>query len=158
MGFESYYETITKISQLFMMSPALIAAVIATESSWDTDAKSKYGIGLMQVSEAAFNQMKNIVNADWSYEDLIDPEKNILIGTAYLKWLLDQFEDESRDVQTILALMSYNWGIGNVKKWLESKEDNRVIDENVPAETKSYIMNVMFYMSKFAKRLKSTVR
>lgn len=75
---------------------------------------------------------------------LNDPETNVRAGNLYLDQLLQRFAPGSnpavQDVedQTTLALMSYNWGMGNVARWLQGGADPNA----VPAETRDYVAKI----------------
>ena len=51
-----------------------------------------------------------------SEQGLKDPETNIRIGTWYLKFLTDRYDNTST------AAAAYNAGHGNVDKWLKNTE------------------------------------
>ncbi len=88
------------------VSPAFVLAVIGVESAGRADAVSGAGaVGLMQLipdTAARFN-----------VTDSTDPAQNIKGGSAYLDWLLNEF---NRD--PLLALAGYNAGENAVKKHL----------------------------------------
>lgn len=106
----------------YQLSPALVLAVMATESNFDPLAESpKKAQGLMQLmpdTGARFNVVR-----------LRDPSQNIRGGMAYLRWLLAYFEG---DVQ--LAVAGYNAGEKAVDRYL-----------GVPpyAETRMYVRKIM---------------
>ena len=104
------------------VSPALVLAVIATESDGQLVAVSPAGAqGLMQLMPATA--------ARFGVTDSFAPDQNIAGGVAYLQWLLEQYQDDP-----ILALAGYNAGEGNVAKY-----------EGVPpfAETRDYVPKVL---------------
>ena len=144
---KTYFAAIHQAQREFFVSSRLINAIISAESSWDPKAESAYARGLMQISKTALEQVNMSYNLNFSYDDMFNPDKNILAGTAYLRWLFKFFSKEPEEIQLILVIMAYNWGCGNVRKWLKTKQDNRVIDESVPTETKDYIVNVLFHMA-----------
>jgi len=87
------------------MDPALVNAVISTESNWNTSALSRKGAqGLMQlVPETA--QKFGVQNA-W------DPEQNIDAGVRYLRTLLVRYNNDLPK-----ALAAYNAGPSVVDRW-----------------------------------------
>ena len=87
------------------VDPALVAAMVAIESSFRRGARSGRGaIGLMQLMPST---------AEWlGVEDPFDPRQNIDGGVRYLRYLDQQVEG---DLRTILA--AYNAGEGNVRRY-----------------------------------------
>ena len=86
------------------VSPALVVAMIAVESSGRAGALSEKGAqGLMQlIPDTA---------ARFGVGDALDPGENIRGGVAYMAWLMGEF---ARD--PILALAAYNAGENAVRK------------------------------------------
>ena len=102
----------------------LVEAVIATESAFDPRALSAKGAqGLMQLMPDTADRF-GVANP-W------DPEQNIAGGTAYLRWLIDEFND---DLPRVLA--AYNAGEGAVNRY-----------GGVPPypETRGYVARVLSY-------------
>lgn len=87
------------------VDPALIKAIVHTESSFNPRAQSHAGAqGLMQLMPATADRFK-VNNA-------YDPAANIEGGTKYLAWLLRRFDNNIE-----YALAGYNAGEGNVDKY-----------------------------------------
>lgn len=111
---------------------ALLQAVIATESGFNTRAVSPRGaVGLMQLMPATASRFGVSGDARRSVEQkLVDPATNVAAGTRYLRYLMDLFEG-----RLDLALAAYNAGEGAVQR-----AGNRV-----PAyrETRNYVQSVM---------------
>ncbi|MEL6957984.1 MAG: lytic transglycosylase domain-containing protein [Pseudomonadota bacterium] len=85
------------------VSPALVLAVISVESAGRSDAVSSAGArGLMQLMPATADR--------FGVENAFDIRQNIAGGTAYLDWLLDDFDN-----RVIFALAGYNAGEGAVR-------------------------------------------
>ena len=95
------------------LEPALLAAVIYTESKFDADAKSAAGaIGLMQLlPDTARGIALRTGGRKFVVSDLYDPEINVRYGSWYLRHLLDRYGDERS------ALAAYHAGQGNVDAW-----------------------------------------
>lgn len=111
------------------VNPNLVAAVIHQESGGKADAVSPKGArGLMQLMPATAKELG--VNPD-------DPAQNIKGGIKYLKKLHTKYKGNTQ-----LALMAYNWGMGNVDRWIASGADA----SKVPAETRNYVTNIMTVM------------
>ena len=112
------------------VDPALVAAVVETESRFQSNARSQVGArGLMQLMPKTGRWMgaRNLYNAD----------QNVDAGAKYLKYLNTRFDGNL--TKTIAA---YNAGEGNVRRY-----------NGVPPfrETRSYVKKVM---SKYEKRKK----
>ncbi len=108
-GFEStknaFDSIILAAANKFGVDPALIKAVMHTESGFNLNARSPVGAqGLMQLMPSTARRF-NVTNA-------YDPEQNIHAGAQYLSWLLKRFGGN-----TNLALAGYNAGEGNVDKY-----------------------------------------
>lgn len=95
---------ILEASAAYKVPAALIQAVIAVESNFNTQAVSHKGAqGLMQLMPATAKRFGG-TNA-------FDARDNILTGSRYLRWLLDTFNQD-----VALALAGYNAGENAVIK------------------------------------------
>jgi soluble lytic murein transglycosylase-like protein len=79
----------------YRLPPSLIMSLIHTESAFQRDAVSSQGaIGLMQVQPQTALHFANMEGIDLPRgEPLYNPETNILLGTGYLRHLIDRFGD-----------------------------------------------------------------
>jgi len=94
---------IRRESQAAGVDPALVTAVIANESGFDTHATSRAGAaGLMQLMPATA--------AALGVTDRYDPVQNVRGGASYLRSLIDRF---GADLPSVLA--AYNAGPGAVE-------------------------------------------
>ena len=125
------------------LDPALVYAVIRTESSFRPLAWSSVGArGLMQLTEETFEWVAYRMHdqSGTVYEDMFDPEANIRYGTYLLKDLLAEFGTEAN------ALCAYHAGWGNAKNWLSDPRyspDGKNI-ETIPFEdTRGYVKKVL---------------
>ncbi|MDN5327896.1 MAG: hypothetical protein PWP03_534 [Candidatus Woesearchaeota archaeon] len=96
--------------------------------------------GVCQVSEAAFSDMKRKHNLIYSFDDLNHYEPNMVVATFYLKWLIEQFDND-----LVSALYAYNYGIGNVKK----------SEEKIPEDVKQYARAILETANYFKQVLKA---
>ena len=102
---DAYEELIKEAADVHKLSPALIRAVMRTESAFNPAAVSPVGaMGLMQLMPALAEEM--------GVTDPFDPRDNIMGGAKYLRQLLDEHEGNIR-----LTLASYNAGPGNVRRY-----------------------------------------
>jgi soluble lytic murein transglycosylase-like protein len=96
---------ILEASAQFGLDPALIRAVIQTESAFDSMAVSTAGAqGLMQLMPALQKEL--------GVDDPFNPRQNIMAGSQYLSALLNYFGGDLP-----LALASYNAGPGMVERY-----------------------------------------
>lgn len=128
-----YEEYVIKYSNEFNVDPVLVFSVIKVESNFMPRAESSVGArGLMQLMSDAYDWVKFKLEDDSeSFDDMYDPETNIMYGTYYLSFLMDRY-DGSID----LAAAAYHCGMGYVDQWLEDgtidAENFRV--EDIPEE------------------------
>jgi soluble lytic murein transglycosylase-like protein len=126
-----YRHLIEDNARRYGLSPELLHAVIRTESAYQSNALSHAGAcGLMQLMPATAARFK--------VRDIWDPADNIRGGAAYLRFLLDLFDNDLH-----LALAGYNAGENAVKKY----------GYEIPPypETQDYVRKVIRHLS--AERL-----
>lgn len=110
------------------VDPVLALAVVTQESGGNTGAVSKAGArGLMQLMPGTAT--------DLGVKDPHDPGQNIPGGVKYLGQQINKYGDET------LGLMAYNWGPGNVDKWIKAGKNPAA----VPEETREYVQKVQGY-------------
>ena len=108
------YEAIVRgHARNYRLDPALLAAVIYTESKFRADARSDSGaVGLMQLlPDTAKGIAVHTGGTKFRVSDLTNPEINVRYGSWYLRHLLDKYGDERT------ALAAYNAGQENVDRW-----------------------------------------
>lgn len=117
----------------YELDPALLAAVIYTESRFRPDARSEAGaIGLMQLlPETAKGIAIRTGGSRFVVSDLLEPELNVRYGAWYLRHLLDRYGDQRT------ALAAYHAGQGNVDAWRAQG------GEIAFPETRSYVEKVL---------------
>jgi len=126
----------------------LLRALMRQESSFDSAAESRAGaLGLMQLMPATAKKVAKGLGLPASSERLTsDPAYNILLGSAYLGGLIDDYHGSY-----VLALAAYNAGPGKVARWIARYGDPRQPDvdaidwiERIPfGETRNYIQRVL---------------
>jgi soluble lytic murein transglycosylase-like protein len=100
----------------------LVRAVVQVESAFNPRAKSPKGaLGLMQLMPATARL--------YSVMDAFNPAENIRGGVAYLRSLLDRYQNNEE-----LALAAYNAGPGAVDKYSQQVPPYR--------ETKNYVKQI----------------
>lgn len=136
-----YEQIVTAHARNYDLDPALLAAIIYTESKFDANARSGAGaVGLMQLlPDTAKGIALRTGGAKFVVADLTVPELNVRYGSWYLRHLLDRYGDERT------ALAAYHAGQGNVDEWRR-----RGVDVQFP-ETRSYVAKVERVKQVYAK-------
>ena len=119
------------VARTYRISPALLHAVITTESYYNPTAVSRAGaVGLMQLMPATAKR--------YGVTDRRDPQQNIRGGSRYLRDLLHDFNHNLE-----LALAAYNAGENAVKKY----------GDKIPpyAETRNYVKKVMRHYHRYKR-------
>jgi soluble lytic murein transglycosylase len=117
-------ELIYTSSRQFGYNPELLLAVIAVESRFNPAALGRYrsgsrsgALGLMLIKyPTALEVAKTIGMTGLTQADLLDPEINMILGTAYLTMLISRFQSFK------LGIMAYNLGPGTVRRGLSRNE------------------------------------
>jgi len=114
------------------LDPALLAAVIESESKFNPEARSDAGaIGLMQLTPSTAKGIAKYTGGSrFRISDLTNPDINIRYGAWYLGHLMSKYGNE-RD-----ALAAYNAGQANVDSWLSAHEGIQF------SETRDYVAKV----------------
>jgi len=105
-------------------SPELLLAVMAVESGFNPQALGRYqsgslsgAIGIMQLKYETAAYMANTLGmGKIEREDLLDPEINMVLGTAFLMTLITQFKSFKH------GILAYNLGPGKVRSALANNE------------------------------------
>ena len=84
-----------RYSKRFGVDPLTVMAVVHVESRFDPRAVSPKGaIGLMQLQSETARSLAEDLGLQWTGDDLLyDPDINVLLGTFYLRRLIDRFGD-----------------------------------------------------------------
>ncbi len=144
-----YQHIVEKYSKKYDLDKYLVYAVIKSESKFDQYAVSHanaYGLMQLQSDTAADCARKLKMDVELP-DDLYEPDINIHLGTYYLSWLLEKYDDD-----IVLAIAAYNGGIGNVDNWLSDSRysDGRGGLKNIPfAETANYVTGVTASYEKY---------
>lgn len=112
-------KAIIQESKKYEMDPLFIMSVIATESSFNPEAKGTSGeIGLMQLMPETGKEVAQKVKEHWQGTvTLKDPIKNIRIGAAYLNQLRNYFDNNPNKY-----ISAYNSGIGKIRKIAKNED------------------------------------
>ena len=121
IGRDGVEKIVREAADRHSVDPALVRAVIETESNWNPKAWSHKGAGgLMQLIPTTAQR--------YGASDVFNPQQNIDAGVKHLKWLLERYNGNLD-----LALAAYNAGEGAVDR-----------AHGVPAfrETRNYVQKV----------------
>ena len=174
---EAYKNEVEAYCRKYEVNPAMVYAVMQTESSFNPKAKSYVpAYGLMQIvptsagkdCAASLNKSFSQPTANYLYE----PENNIEMGVHYL-YLLDKryytkvTDPDSRD---LCVIASYNTGAGNVARALRGdtkiskaipqinemsyEELFKYFENKLLPETQNYIRKVTERMNNFNEWMK----
>ncbi len=148
---KKYDDIIDKYSSEYNVDRSLVKAVIFKESRFkETAVSSKGAIGLMQLMPStALWLMNKLKIEDYKIESA---DNNIRLGTYYLSYLMNLMDSDEEH-----ALLAYNAGPENAKRWVNSegysKEDmDNYVDFN---ETRKYVReikltkNIISFMDKY---------
>ncbi len=127
---------------------AYVYGLIRQESRFIMDARSGVGAaGLMQLMPATARWTAKKIGLPYSPELITDRDTNILLGTSYLKLVLDDFGGSQA-----LAAAAYNAGPGRPRKWRDGPAlETAVWAENIPfPETRDYVKKVLSNGSYYA--------
>ena len=121
IGRDGVEKLVREAAERHRVDPALVRAVIETESNWNPRAYSHKGAGgLMQLIPTTAQR--------YGAYDVFNPQQNIDAGVKHLKWLLERYNGNLD-----LALAAYNAGEGAVDR-----------AHGIPAfrETRNYVQKV----------------
>ncbi|MCL2207554.1 MAG: transglycosylase SLT domain-containing protein [Fibromonadales bacterium] len=136
-------ERLFSISNDYKIDPVLILAVIHQESKGNPKARGVYlsgvesgALGLMQIKyESALEVARSVDVKISSPEDLFVPEKNLMLGTAYLLRLIAKYKNLQH------ALIAYNIGFGTIDEKLKA-------GDALPTKYYNKIMQNYIFLSK----------
>ena len=136
------------------LDAAYVYGLIRQESRFIVDARSSVGAsGLMQVMPATARWTAKKIGIPYTSDLIADRDTNLRIGTAYLKFVLDDFQGSQA-----LAAAAYNAGPSRSRKWREGPLlETAIWAENVPFnETRDYVKKVLSNASYYAAQLRNT--
>ncbi len=136
-----YEDRVLEVCEMYELDPYIIFSVIKTESNFVPDAVSNVGArGLMQITEITFDWIQTQIDPEkqYTYDDMFDPEVNILFGSYYISRCLERYHG---DLDTAVA--SYHSGWGTVDELLQDGEfsDDGMILDVFPYEQMNHYVN-----------------
>lgn len=140
------------------LDPAWVYGTIRSESAMlETARSSANAIGLMQITPATGKRVARKHGLSWTgVSQLRSIEGNLPIGTAYMRELLEDF-----DQNPVLVSGAYNAGPNAVKRWLKTRprEEAAIWIETLPYfETRDYIPRVLAFTTIYDWRLDGKTR
>ena len=127
------------------IDPAWVAAEIRAESVFNPAARSSANaMGLMQVLPATGAAVARRIGATWGgAESLYDPDTNIVLGSAYLRQMLDAYGG-----QPYFAIAGYNAGPAPLNRWKSQRpgmDPDFWIETISYKETRDYVARVLAF-------------
>jgi len=124
------------------LDPALVAALICQESTFDERARSVVGArGLMQIMPYTGRPLARELGVRFTPKILNEPETSLTFGTRYFRQMMERFDSRPE-----AALAAYNAGPHRVEKWLAPNPQMRSDEfaESIPfSETRAYVMIIL---------------
>lgn len=158
LRFPLQYKTLVESSaRKHQIPPAWVYGIMRRESAFDAKiVSSAKAQGLMQVlPSTAKGVAKKLGILDHQKSDLLIPEKNANIGSAYLSGLLKRFKGNF-----VKATAAYNAGPNRVVKWAPDFNINapRWVESIPFTETRKYVRAVMSYTTIYDYKLHHKLR
>lgn len=139
---DHYREIIAYAAQQNRVDRLLIHSLIMQESTYQLSAISSVGArGLMQLMPPTARRVAKAANIPYSPDKITEPKTNMLLGTAYIRMLLEMFQENP-----IPVLAGYNAGENKSKEWLERFDisDPFVFTERITyAESQGYVKRIL---------------
>lgn len=112
-------QSVALITERFRLDPLFIFAVMYEESRFRRGSVSEKGAqGLMQIMPATGEYVEAVLlNRRSEPNSLFQISHNILVGTRYLSYLAERFDDN-----WFHALVAYNWGPTRLQRALSEGE------------------------------------
>lgn len=152
-----YRQELKEYAERRQLDLSWVYALVRAESAFMEDARSPAGaLGLMQVMPHTGRETaKTIGWHRFQVSQLLNPDTNIPIGTAYLKRMYDRFNHNM-----ILATAAYNAGPAAVARWLPKTGCMQpdIWLEQIPlTETRNYVHRILYYASIYDWRLQHEI-
>jgi len=135
------------------LDPAWVAGEIRAESVFDPRARSgANAMGLMQILPGTGAAVSRRLGQSWGGADsLYDPDTNIILGTAYLREMLDRYGG-----QPYQAIAGYNAGPAPLQRWQSQRpgmDPDFWIETISYKETRDYVARVLAFSVLYDWRL-----
>lgn len=139
------------------LDPSWVLAIARQESAFNPTARSHAGaMGLMQLMPDTGRLISKLINRPLKQlDELYRPERNIELGSAYLRRMYDENQRNP-----VLATAAYNAGPHRVARWLPTETlEADIWAENIPFnETRHYVQTVMSYAAIFDSQRNQSIK
>jgi soluble lytic murein transglycosylase len=136
-----FEKSIRRWSARAKLDPMLVAGLIRQESAFEPEARSSANaIGLMQLLPETARRLAKEAKVRYTRAQLVDPDYNVRLGTAYFADLRKQFGSVEA------ALAAYNAGEDRVTLWTagQSYRETAEFVDSIPfTETRQYVQIVV---------------
>ncbi|WP_103332386.1 lytic transglycosylase domain-containing protein [Pseudotabrizicola formosa] len=157
----AYYPVTELVPDGLAVSRAFALSIARRESEFEPTARSTADArGLMQLLPGTAKMMADKVSLPFNAGRLTsDPGYNAILGSAYLRQLIDEFGPS-----IALVASGYNAGPGRPRRWITEYGDPRLPDvdvvdwvESIPfTETRTYVMRVVEGVILYRAKLRGT--
>ncbi|MCX5797086.1 MAG: murein transglycosylase domain-containing protein [Elusimicrobia bacterium] len=153
-----YESQIAAAAKLNDLDPALVYAIVHTESEFNPMAKSQapaFGLMQLMIPYGAKEAYKYVYKQDkvLTPEYLFDPDNNIKLGTAYMHLIMSRHYGKVKDPENRLnlSIAAYNCGSGAVNRTVlagrsaDSMSPTELLGQiksKAPKETQAYVPRV----------------
>ncbi len=152
----AFYDDVIGNAEMQNLDYSYVYGVIRQESIFQIDARSRSGAkGLMQLMPATARYIIKRQRFN-GVDDVLLPANNIKLGSAYLRMMLNRFNNNH-----ILATAAYNAGPSNAKKWAKAYPcvAPDIWIELIPfSQTRKYVKRVLSYAAMFESRMVDKVK
>ena len=138
-----YRDLLNNYAKKYEMDPLFVAAMILEESRFGAEAVSWAGaIGLMQIMPQTGRELaRQLKIRRFEKNMLLSPSVNIEMGTKYMKFLMNRFQDNHA-----LVTGAYNGGPGRMSRWVKERglaDLDEFIEDIAINETRRHIKKVL---------------
>lgn len=138
----AYPAEVKQSSSAVGLPQGAVLGIMREESLFQVDVRSHAGaLGLMQLMPGTATMQARQMGYDFDLGRVRDPKTNIKLGSAFFDKMVGDFGNHIP-----LAIMAYNAGPGNVRKWLKAKGSlpmDEFVEEIPFSETRGYIKRVL---------------
>lgn len=145
-----FRESLEEKARLRGLDPALVAALVCQESTFDTNAISRAGArGLMQIMPSTGRGLARSLGRAFQTLILHEPETSLDLGTLYFSRMLQRF-----DGRVERSLAAYNAGPSRVDEWTAKSPGMSAEEfiETIPfQETRFYVMTILANQAQYRR-------